>query len=207
MVEDMTKEPWQMTYKELISHTTGEALGTPERTRVARFLRDYGERHGWEYPHPFEPSEKITTTFASQAHKESIGKALSEGKPVPPEVLAEYPELAKGEVAAKPEWYQGRWDSAKLGQRAEWTKGAKWITKEGSLTKRGEAIAQSKWVDLTPAAQNVLTRQISELYGHALPEAKSEVGGSTSKGVTAVVASLLIVGFLLLAIRTGKQYA
>lgn len=39
------------------------------------------------------------------AHKEYVGQVLSEGKPVPPEVLADYPDLAKPESAkAKEPW-------------------------------------------------------------------------------------------------------
>jgi hypothetical protein len=39
-----------------------------------------------------------TKQYFDNAYKEEVQKALSEGKPVPPEVLAEYPE-----IAAKPE--------------------------------------------------------------------------------------------------------
>jgi len=40
--------------------------------------------------------------LALKAHKKSIEKALASGKPVPAEVLAEYPELAKEKPAEKP---------------------------------------------------------------------------------------------------------
>ncbi|KKK64078.1 hypothetical protein LCGC14_2987850, partial [marine sediment metagenome] len=96
------KQPWQMTFRELVSHTRGDALGTPERAMVARFLRDYGESVGYVYPHPFDPNEKITTTFTSQAQHEAIEKAQGEGRSIPPEVLNDYPDLKPSLAPIKP---------------------------------------------------------------------------------------------------------
>jgi hypothetical protein len=42
---------------------------------------------GWYY-------KKVEGTHSAQTHKEAIQQALREGKPVPPEVLADYPDLA-----------------------------------------------------------------------------------------------------------------
>lgn len=92
-VAKVVKQPWQMTYKELIASTEGNALGTPERATVAKLLRDFNEARGYEYPRPFNPNDKITTTTASQAHRASIEQALAEGKNIPPQVLADYPEM------------------------------------------------------------------------------------------------------------------
>jgi len=57
-----------------------------------------------------------------------------------------------------------RWDSAKLGYHVEIAKRARWITRAWSLTKLGEKIAQSKWSELSPAAQNVISRLIANDY-------------------------------------------
>jgi len=60
--------------------------------------------------------------------------------------------------------YQRVWDSAKLGRRVQIAQSAGWINAKGQLTRRGEKIAESKWDDLTPAAQNVIKSEIDILY-------------------------------------------
>ena len=106
---EVVKEPWEMGYKELIAATQGDAIGTPERAKVARFLRDYGERQGYKYPHPFDPDDKITTTFASKAHREAIQQAIKEGKITS---HPDYPELGKKPpkvvTVAKPKAFKKR---------------------------------------------------------------------------------------------------
>lgn len=49
-----------------------------------------------------------------------------------------------------------RWDSAKLGQRAEWVMAGKWVTGDGRITQAGERMAESRWDDLSPAARRIL---------------------------------------------------
>lgn len=67
------KEPWQMTREEY-------------KTNL-RIKQGSTEGIGW-----FEGAQGKA---AESMHSESIKQALSEGKPVPPEVLKDYPELAK----------------------------------------------------------------------------------------------------------------
>ena len=63
------------------------------------------------------------------------------------------------------EWYENRWDSAKLGRRIDLIKMGRWIDKKGKLTNFGSTMAETKWKDLSPAVQNILKRKIDELYG------------------------------------------
>ncbi len=72
VVPPVIKEPWQMTLSEFAGYRVKEE----KLTGVGRLGFPAGE--------------------TARLHKESIIKALSEGKPVPPEVLKHYPDLAKG---------------------------------------------------------------------------------------------------------------
>lgn len=74
-------------------------------------------------------------------------------------------EKPKEPVPKEPEVHGEYWDTRlKLGRRVDLVKKAGWITKKGGLTKLGEKIARSKWIDLSSAAQNVLKRHIENLY-------------------------------------------
>ena len=73
------------------------------------------------------------------------------------------PVREEGVAAAKD--YATYWnEKLKLGRRAQMAMDAKWITNAGKLSQLGEKIAESKWEELDPAAQNVLKRHIDELY-------------------------------------------
>ena len=144
------KQPWQMTKQEWYRF-----LGTPEGRRVSSVI--------------------------GTSHFNIVREALSEGKSVPVEVLAEYglaPKVAPAATAVAPkapvapevkplidQTYQKRWDTDKLGFRTDLTVKGGWVNNKGQMTKAGEKIAQSKWNDLSPAAQNVLKRLIDERYG------------------------------------------
>ena len=61
--------------------------------------------------------------------------------------------------------YKDYWDNKlKLGRKVELAMKSGWITKKGRLTKTGEKIAESRWDDLSPTAQNVLKGRIEGLY-------------------------------------------
>lgn len=72
------KEPWQMTQAEYVAQLGREEAPAQFPRKAPTGAMAEEERSGW----------------AKLAHKQFVGKALSEGKPVPPEVLAEYPDLA-----------------------------------------------------------------------------------------------------------------
>lgn len=80
------KEPWQMTYGEFFPHvgseyTSGERFGIPTKNRVPIIPETgYLEKGA-------TPEERV--------HRAVVRKALREKKPVPHEVLAEYPDLAR----------------------------------------------------------------------------------------------------------------
>lgn len=80
------KEPWQMTYSEFFpiagsEYTSGERFGIPTKNRAPVIPESgYSEKGA-------TPEERI--------HRAVVRKALREKTPVPQEVLAEYPDLAR----------------------------------------------------------------------------------------------------------------
>jgi len=116
------KEPWQMTYKEyehdLVTDPRGERLdGARERNaplekEISRLeaqakedpknpanagmlskaeeLKDQVRANWKEAYTPFDPQKHSLDTY----HKALVRDAIKEGKPVPPEVLKDYPDLA-----------------------------------------------------------------------------------------------------------------
>lgn len=57
-----------------------------------------------------------------------------------------------------------RWDSLKLGDRFGFIRESGWVTARGHLTKTGEKILHGDWDTLSPAARNVLTREINKAH-------------------------------------------
>jgi len=92
------KEPWQMTYRELIAATTQTAPPEQRNLIGEAVYRDLAE-HGWT-PRvgKWEEGAKIPHFRMSAMHKASIRQALAEGKPVPPEVLKDYPDLRQASM-------------------------------------------------------------------------------------------------------------
>ena len=82
------KEPWQMTYREFYDiagseYTAGLRFGLPTK-QGGRLLID---------PETGYPVKENLPE--GRIRKAVVMKALREGKPVPPEVLADYPDLAR----------------------------------------------------------------------------------------------------------------
>ncbi len=85
---DQPKQPWEMTSDEFAIYQLTEVNGFEKR----------GDK--WYRPDA-EGKYQEATAWAERmlkehkgGHKYSVEKALAEGKTVPPEVLADYPELA-----------------------------------------------------------------------------------------------------------------
>lgn len=81
----LNKELWQMTRVELID------LAKPEEKRQKlwrRFNKSSGRGGGFWLPE----APNIQNLLS---HRSIVRQALSEGKPVPAEVLKDYPDLAK----------------------------------------------------------------------------------------------------------------
>lgn len=73
------KEPWQMSSSEFYVN---------QLYKFAENLRKKGDRD------PYATARNMLKAESSdEAHREHVSKAISEGKPVPSEVLAEYPDL------------------------------------------------------------------------------------------------------------------
>jgi hypothetical protein len=77
----------------------------------------------------------------------------------------------RGEEKAAEAYYSSHWDTKlKLGRKVDLVKKSGWVTAKGGLSKLGEKISESKWNDLSPAAQNVLKREIDRFYGKEVSE-------------------------------------
>jgi hypothetical protein len=83
------KEPWQMTKNEFDGHPLASAKYVSEMVKL--------DRKGVNAP----PREFMLRAATAVAHKETILQALAEGKPVPAEVLADYPDLTKAAESAQ----------------------------------------------------------------------------------------------------------
>lgn len=88
---DAVKESWQMTQAEWIEKRQrdrateiAELKALPKRSQIKQRRLEMLERL------------QASTQNAAEGHLFQVQQAISEGKPVPPEVLAEYPDLQKG---------------------------------------------------------------------------------------------------------------
>lgn len=82
-VQPIAKEPWMITRGELVELAKAEE----KRQKLwRRFNKSPGRGGGFYLP----PAPNTETLLA---HRSIVKQALSEGKPVPPEVLKDYPEL------------------------------------------------------------------------------------------------------------------
>ena len=94
------KEPWQMTRREAFE-AWSKNMDLPLEQRVPTPNMFFGltdkelGKEAWSW---FEQAVKRGDFFAQTdfQHRWAVLQALKEGKPVPPEVLAEYPDLLKG---------------------------------------------------------------------------------------------------------------
>jgi hypothetical protein len=103
-----TKEPWQMTKDEWGGYYTEEfQLLLKEKTNAVNEIHDLSfesanykliTRAQNRLSRIQSRIEQISNpNYLNRTHKQIISLALSEGKPVPAEVLKDYPELGKGE--------------------------------------------------------------------------------------------------------------
>ena len=88
---EAAKEPWQMTREEL------GKLAKSEEPMLRRWRNLQKQGRGAQRGGAFVniPRSLQPWTDAWSRHEGIVMKALSEGKPVPPEVLADYPDLAR----------------------------------------------------------------------------------------------------------------
>jgi GNAT superfamily N-acetyltransferase len=99
------EQPWQMGYTELrdkLSNIyTKEDLSSVRGLLAELFPEQLQSDHdAWGIRRAVERGDEIPRvpmTELSQKHKKLIRQALADGKTIPPEVLAEYPDLAKSD--------------------------------------------------------------------------------------------------------------
>lgn len=97
------KQPWEMTQDEFVKeHKAIEAAWQLDKSKPS--MSTFGKFHGKDYQAYVDAgkfgNEVSTLSYEQQKHKSEVRNALAEGKPVPPEVLADYPDLKPPEPAA-----------------------------------------------------------------------------------------------------------
>ncbi len=95
----VAKEPWQMTRDELAEAVNAKDRPSLEAARPllgAMFPEYTAENDPWGIHRAVSRGDelpRVPMVDFTKRHREQVQKALDEGKSVPPEVLAEYPEL------------------------------------------------------------------------------------------------------------------
>lgn len=90
IVEAAVKQPWEMTRKEFAIERRAESVELAKQT-VKDFKDEELKALG---------IEAAETADFSRAHRNVVSNALKKGRPVPPEVLKDYPELVKKPIEA-----------------------------------------------------------------------------------------------------------
>lgn len=124
-----TKEPWQMTREQFATNVEARQVGDKyvlKRTDSGKYGKDLGS-----YPVGFVDKKQTLEFF----HQDNIKKALAQGKPVPPEVLAEYKGVTPAEFV-----YHGTTEGR-----------ARQIAKQGLLTGKeaGNTLAENIYLSNT----------------------------------------------------------
>lgn len=113
--EPTKKEPWQMTLAEFRKHHPATQRFTKYdsdfaglRSRKSGYVRQHAFGETW-FHHPMGENTAHDTNgkATKHAHKTVIKKAIAEGKAVPADVLADYPDLKPKEPEKKPEPAKG----------------------------------------------------------------------------------------------------
>ena len=120
------KEPWEMTWDEW------SKVKAVRSGRLISFENTNGKIFATEKANAVQGSGRGIEYYRDRAHRAAIWKALLQGKPVPPQVLAEYPDL-KGKIVAK-----------KKKPEPKKATGEKVVTAHGREVKR--ALAEGKQV-------------------------------------------------------------
>jgi len=84
-IEGVPKKPWQMINNEYMTNKVRQSNPAASESEIRRIVNTIPDR------------------LRETEHKQLVQDALSEGKPVPAEVLAEYPDLVKGVPEGRPE--------------------------------------------------------------------------------------------------------
>jgi len=152
---------------------------------------------------------KVNVEIKDKPHRAIVQKALSEGKPVPKEVLAEYPDLkpkeapsAKETVTAteKPKpgraWVKGQWRPI-ITAREITRKGKKFGKIEVTLPNGKKVLLEKDDIDVWPGETKVVkTEPVSDAKTRLKSKLKEQRGSFSlkSKEGPAVLEDLVIVG-------------
>ena len=157
--EKAVKEPWQMTLDEYSASGGNRGVGKKEGTpKETGYLSD-------------EEAKKNKIDNNVDGHKYLIKQALSEGKPVPPEVLAEYPDLKapQSPISGKKIDTQSR---GILAERLAKKRTRKWTTDYGKTWHEEAKVGDE--IDLDNFGLEVITIETAEVAKN-LPEEETKL--------------------------------
>ena len=167
------KQPWEMTSDELANVPDGWYKGKQHLIPLNKFKeiginRNYVKKPDGYY-HVLGSGNigaKVTETELARSRNESIEshryyveKALKEGKPVPAEVLAEYPELSKptpAEVTVTPE--------GKLIEEAKKYKTADEFVQSQGETVYHNTLSTAEFTEIEPQTQKLFSGEDASKY-------------------------------------------
>lgn len=93
---DLTKEPWQMTQSEFVKrHKEIDAVWQADKSKPS--TSSFGKFYGSDYQEYMDAGKygkpESGLSYEQQKHRSEVKNALAQGKRVPEEVLADYPDL------------------------------------------------------------------------------------------------------------------
>lgn len=132
------KEPWQMSQQEFF----GTRMSEKEARSTKKYVGNITRREMFR-----------------REHEASVAQAIADGKPVPPEVLADYPDLAPAQPTSAPETVQAAFSSEALRTLPEKTAG---ITPSG-LPSPPDVRRMVKNVRQAFTVEGKLPREVHEL--------------------------------------------
>ena len=96
------KEPWQMTRAEYARQRKLRAAARETVAEEKAGRRQAARDMGFPQGHAYGLVEKLADLSPlKQSHRQAVKEALSHGLPVPPDVLADYPDLVRKAARSK----------------------------------------------------------------------------------------------------------
>jgi hypothetical protein len=179
------KEPWQMTRVEYARQRKLRAAAWKTVAEEKAGRRQAAREAGFPQGRVYGLIEKLADLpQLSESHRQVVEEALSRGLPVPPEVLAGYPDLASGEAAAGSRARVGMKGAAGRGQAP----GGDKMRRQGKadLVHVRRALIVSLWNDVREGGRGCRSDETLDLAGRAaalkaalLQESQGESAGAS----------------------------
>lgn len=180
----------------------------------------------WQMTREEYRAEYIRSDYPYQdipSHRKEVRLAIAEGKPVPPEVLAEYPDLAKlaPKVAPKgitPEWGKGgkakiisRYGDVPVGREGTIVKS--WVVESGEMKGQTYVTLDFGVNQTGQRLRNTYPANVLEEVAPKMPEVAPKVGEAAqrAKGIIGITNNPKEAGYVLpngeMLDFTGRHYA